>query len=397
MSLELSKKISAVKPSSTLQLQEKIIKLKKEGRNIISFTVGEPDFNTPKNISDAAKKAIDDGFTKYTAVTGIIELKRLIANKFNIENNLNYSEKNIVISNGGKQCLSNALTAILNEGDEVIIFTPAWLSYKQMVKIAGGIPVMVNTNDNYKIDINQLEKNISNKTKAIIINSPNNPTGAVYTEKELQTLAEYLLNKDIYVISDEIYEYLNYTNEKHYSIGSYSKEMLHKTITINGFSKSYSMTGWRIGYLGANEKIVEMINKIQGQQTSNVCSIVQKACVEALTGDKKEVINMIKTFELRRNILINYIKAFPYISYKKPEGAFYLLIDLKNIIGKKFKDNLITDINVFAELLLENYDVAVIPCIDFDAPTSIRLSYALSEDNINIGMQRIKNMLEEIK
>ncbi len=398
MSLELSKKIIDLRGSKTLQLQEKIIKLKKEGKNIIAFTVGEPNFNTPSEIKEAAKTAIDNNYTKYTAVTGIDELKEAISAKFKTENNINYNIDNIVVSNGGKQCLMNALTAIINEGDEIIIPSPYWLSYSQMVLLAGGNPIIVECKprNNYKITAKQLSDRITPRTKAIILNSPNNPTGMIYSKRELLEISRVIAANKIYVISDEIYEYLNYTNEKHCSIASLGDDIFEQTITINGLSKSYAMTGWRIGYLGAPIRIVKLINKIQSQYTSNVCSIVQKAAVKALSGSKDSINQMINIYRKRRDLLIKMLDKLPYISYIKPDGAFYILIDFSNIINFIYGNKSITSSNDIANILLDNYGVAVIPCDDFGIQNCIRLSYSLGEADIVEGIEKIRDFLMEV-
>lgn len=394
----LSKKIKNIKSSSTLDIQEKVIKKRAEGQKIIAFTVGQPDFDTPQNIKKAAKDAIDEGFTKYTAVTGIDELKDAIVTKLRRENDLIYKKNQVIVSNGGKHALMNAIYAIIDEGDEVIIPTPFWLSYTEMVKITGGVPVTVKTDvaNDYKITPREIESNITSKTKLLIINSPNNPTGAVYSKNELIEIAKIAKKYNIYIISDEVYEYLNYTGEKHYSIAQVDEDAYHRTIIINSLSKSYSMTGWRVGYLVANEEIAKAISKLQGQQTSNICSIAQKAAYEALVGSKSEVTEMIKSFIHRRDIILSLADEIKGIKFIRPNGAFYLFIDFTDIIGLKYKNKTICEASDIAMILLDDFNLAVIPCRDFGMDFCIRLSYAISIEDIKIGMERIKEFVELI-
>lgn len=400
MGLSLSNKIKDIQPSKTLAVQEKIIKLRQSGKEIISFTVGEPNFFTPENIKNAGIEAIQNNKTKYTAVSGIQELKLGIANKLNIENNLNYHPENIIVTNGGKQAIVNALLSIINPGDEIIIPAPYWLSYTQMVKLCGGTPVIINTKseNKYKMTASDLKSAISTRTKAVIINSPNNPTGAIYSRAELTELSRVIVENKIYVISDEIYEYLNYTDRSHTSIGSLNDDIFKQTITINGFSKAYAMTGWRLGYMAAPENIIKYANKIQGQFTSNVCTISQYAGLSAIQPNNLvEVEKMVQAFKLRKELIISQLSKVPYISYVEPEGAFYVMVDMKKIFGLKYGNIYIKDINDFVEILLNNYGVAVIPCEDFGAPTCIRLSYALGENDIVLGVNKIRDLLMELK
>ena len=295
MSLELSKKAAAVKPSSTLAITAKAKELKAQGKDVVGFGAGEPDFDTPENICDAAIDAINNGFTKYTPASGIIELKEAVSKKFKKYNNIDYAPEQIVISNGGKHSLENIFTVLLNPGDEVIIPAPYWLSYTEIVKLAGGVPVIVKTSkeQEYKLTAEALCKAVTNKTKALILNTPNNPTGMVYTDNELRDIADIVINKDFYVVADEMYETLTYDGHKHISIASLGKEIYDRTITCNGLAKSYAMTGWRIGYTGSPLQIARMMGSVQSHQTSNPNSIAQKAAVEALNGPQDSVLSLI--------------------------------------------------------------------------------------------------------
>lgn len=395
----LAKRIKSIKTSSTLAIQEKVLKLKKEGKEIISFTVGQPDFDTPINIKDAAKLALDNGYTKYTAVAGIIELRKALAKKLKNINNLYYPPDNIIVSNGGKQSLMNAIYAIIDNNDEVIIPKPYWLSYTEMVKIAGGISILVETKaeNSYKITAEEFEKAITQNTKAIIINSPNNPTGAVYTRDELIKLGEIATKYNLYIISDEVYEYLNYTKDNHCSIASINEDLHERTITINALSKAYAMTGWRIGYMAANNEIIKAAIKIQSQQTSNICSIAQYAALEALSDrSSSNIDNMVNIFANRRDILLNEIKKIKNISYTFPNGAFYLFIDFSNFINKSYKKTILNNASDIAEHLINDFGVAVIPCADFGMKNHIRLSYAISENDIIKGIEKINKFTQEI-
>ena len=324
MSLELSRKALAVKPSSTLAITAKANELKKMGMDIVSFTAGEPDFNTPAHICMAAKRAIDDGFTKYTPASGINELKEAIVKKFHDFNKIDYTTDQIVVSNGGKHSLTNVFTAILNEGDEVIIPAPYWLSYPEIVKLAGGVPVIINSRkeDDYKVNRADLESVFTEKTKALILNSPNNPTGMIYDREELQEIADFAVEKDIYVVADEIYENLFYSREGHVSIASLNDESYKRTITVNGLAKSYAMTGWRIGYVGAPKEIAKVMSSVQSHQTSNPNSIAQKAALEAIAGDQTCVREMSEEFDARRMYIYKRIKECKYLTAIEPKGAF---------------------------------------------------------------------------
>lgn len=399
MSLTLSEKALAVKPSSTLAITAKAKELKEKGIDVVGFGAGEPDFNTPENICEAAIKAINEGFTKYTPASGINELKQAISDKFKKFNNIDYKPSQIVISNGGKHSLTNVFEAILNPGDEVIIPAPYWLSYPEIVKLAGGVPVFVRgeKEQGYKIDAAQLQAVTTEKTKAIILNTPSNPTGMIYSESELKEIADYAIKNDVYVVADEMYEYLVYNDEKHVSIASFNEEIYKRTITVSGLAKSYSMTGWRIGYTGSSEEIAKLMSSIQSHQTSNPNSIAQKAAVEALTGDQSAVNMMLGEFDKRRKYMYDRFLEMPYVSVIEPLGAFYVFVDLSQLLDKTYKDEKIGSAARVASILINDYNVAVVPCADFGFDDHIRLSYAISVEQIDKGLTRIEKFLGDIK
>lgn len=391
----LSKKALQIEPSITLSITAAAKKMKLEGIDVVGFGAGEPDFNTPENIQQAAINAIKKGFTKYTAASGIIELKEAIIKKLENENNIKYSASQIIISTGAKQCLSNVFQAILNPGDQVLIPIPYWVSYPELVKLADGIPVFVKTSDsnNFKYTIDELEKYVTKKTKAILINSPNNPTGSVYSKEELISLAEFAKKHDIFIISDEIYEKLIYGDEEHISIASLSEDAYNRTVVINGVSKTYSMTGWRIGYAAGPEKVIKLMSNIQSHTTSNANSIAQYASVEALNGDKDDVEKMIQEFAKRRNYMVERLEEIKGLSCIKPQGAFYVMVNLNGAIGKKADNTVIEDSIVFSKLLLEKEKVAVVPGAAFGMNNYMRLSYATSMENIKKGLDRINKFM----
>ncbi len=398
MPLTLSKKAQAVKPSSTLAITAKAKELRSKGIDVVGFGAGEPDFNTPDNICEAAISAIKEGFTKYTPASGMNELKQAIADKFERFNHIHYEPDQIVISNGGKHSLTNIFEAILNPGDEVIIPAPFWLSYPEIVKLSDGIPVFAQCKkeQNYKILPEQLRAACTENTKAVILNSPNNPTGMVYTKQELLALAEVIIEKDIYVISDEIYENLIYEGDKPVSIASLGEEIYKRTITCNGVAKSYSMTGWRIGYTGSSKEIAKLMGSIQSHQTSNPNSIAQKAAIEALNGPQETVEMMRQEFDRRRIYMCDRIKSIPLISTVTPHGAFYVFVDMSRLLGKNYKKETLSDAEQIAEILIEDYNVAVIPCADFGFADHVRLSYAISLESIQKGLDRIEKFVAEL-
>lgn len=399
MSLELSKKLSTLSPSVTLAITAKAKEMKESGIDIVSFGAGEPDFNTPEFIQEAGIASIRAGKIKYTPAAGLNDLKVAICNKFKKENSLNYEPSNIVVSNGAKHSLFNALQAICNPGDEVIVPNPYWVSYPELVKVADAVPVFVEVKEEeeFKYSVDLLNSALTTKTKAIILNSPNNPTGSMYDESELKAIADWAVQNKIYVISDEIYEKLVYDNNKHISIAQFGDDIKNQTIVINGVSKAYAMTGWRIGYSAANKEITKLMSNYQSHATSNPCAISQYASIEALSGDDSEIEKMRVAFETRRNIMTELVNEIDGISCLLPKGAFYIMVNIKNTIGKSFNGNIISNSLDFSNALLEEEKVAVIPGAAFGTDDFIRISYATSEENIKKGLSRIKSFVNKIK
>lgn len=394
---DLSQKYLGIAPSLTLEITAKANELKAKGENIVSFSAGEPDFNTPENIRKVAIERINAGGNGYTAASGLLPLKKAVVEKLRKDNGLSYEPSQIVISNGAKHAISNALLAITNPGDEVIVPSPYWVSYEELVKMAGGKPVMVSgrPENSFKVTAEEVERHITSKTIAIMINSPNNPTGAVYSREELEALGAVATRHDLYIISDEIYEKLIYGAE-HVSIASLSEDLFNRTIVINGLSKAYAMTGWRIGYSACDARIAKVIANIQSHETSNPNTIAQYAAIEALQSpeSEKSVEEMRKAFEKRRNMMIALIEEIPGVSYVSPVGAFYVMVKVSGYYGEKNGfDSSIT----FASKLLEAEKVAVIPGIAFGADEYIRLSYATSEENIQSGLERIGKFIKGLK
>lgn len=398
MSLELSKKAAAVKPSSTLAITAKAKELKVQGKDVVGFGAGEPDFNTPENICEAAIKAIKDGFTKYTPASGTNELKAAISKKFKEFNGLDYDTDQIVISNGGKHSLTNIFTALINPGDEVIIPAPFWLSYPEIVKLAGGVPVIVTTTkeQNFKLTAEDLAAAVTDKTKALVLNTPNNPTGMLYTEEELRAIAKVAVEKDFYVVADEMYEMLVYGEQKHISIASLGKDIYDRTITCSGLAKSYAMTGWRIGYTGSSKEIAKMMGSVQSHQTSNPNSIAQKAAVEALTGPQDSVEKMHAEFDKRRKYMYKRICDMDLLDALEPMGAFYVFVDGSAVFGKSYKGTKIESVSQMADILINEYNTAIVPCADFGFPDCFRLSYAISIEQIEKGLDRIESFIKEL-
>jgi len=399
MSLTLSEKAKSVKPSSTLAITAKAKEMKANNIDVVGFGAGEPDFNTPDNICEAAIDAIKNGFTKYTPASGTNELKEAICKKFETFNGLKYTPSQIVISNGGKHGLSNVFDAILNPGDEVIIPAPYWLSYPEMVKLSDGVPVIItgSKEQGYKVTAEQIRNAVTDKTKALVLNTPSNPTGMIYTREELEAIAAVAVEKDFYVVSDEMYEYLTYAGEKHISIASLNDEIYKRTITCSGVSKSYAMTGWRIGYTASSVEIAKLMGAMQSHATSNPNSIAQKATLEALNGPQDQVMLMCKEFDERRKYMYERVCNMPLLSCIEPKGAFYVFIDISATFGKKYKDTVITTAADFADIFLNDYAVAVVPCADFGFADHIRLSYAISKEQIAKGMDRLEKFLAELK
>ena len=397
--MNLSKKAGNISPSITLSITAKANELKALGVDVVSFGAGEPDFNTPQNIINAAIKAMQDGKTKYTPAGGILELKKTICKKFKEDNGLDYTTDQITISTGAKQCLANVFMAILNPGDEILIPIPYWVSYPELVKLADGVPVFVETlkENNYKYTIEDLEKAVSDKTKAILINSPNNPTGTIYNREELIEISEFAKKHDLLIISDEIYEKLIYDGEKHISIASLSEDAFERTVVINGVSKTYAMTGWRLGYMAASKEITKLMTSIQSHMTSNVNTIAQYAAIEALNGPIEDLNTMVKEFERRRNFMVDRLSKIDGVSIIKPSGAFYIMVNISSYFNTTFKGEEIKNSLDFSRVLLDEEKVAVIPGAGFGLDEYIRLSYATSMDIIETGIDRIAMFINKIK
>ncbi|BCN31409.1 pyridoxal phosphate-dependent aminotransferase [Anaeromicropila herbilytica] len=399
MSLTLSKKASEVKPSSTLAITAKANELKAKGIDVVGFGAGEPDFNTPDNINQAAIKAINEGFTKYTPASGIEELKKAVCKKFKEFNHIEYNTNQVVISNGGKHSLTNIFTAILNPLDEVIIPAPYWLSYPEIVRLSNGVPVFIKggKEQGYKVSAKQIEEACTDKTKALVLNTPNNPTGMVYLREELEAIAEVVIRKDIYVVADEMYENLIYGDKEHVSIASLNDEIYKRTITCSGVAKSYAMTGWRIGYTGSSVEIAKLMGSVQSHQTSNPNSIAQKATVEALLGNQDTIATMKEEFNKRREYMYDRVCNMPLLHTLEPEGAFYQFIDVSEVLEKEYKGSKIQTTEKLGAILIEDFNVAVIPCADFGFENHIRLSYAISIEKIKKGLDRIEDFLNQLK
>lgn len=387
----LSVKNCAIEESMTLAITAKAKQLKASGVDIVSFGAGEPDFNTPKNIRDFAIARIEKGGNGYTEASGLLELKKAVCNKLLNDNQLTYKPKQIVVSSGAKHSLFNALQAICNPGDEVIIPSPYWVSYYELAKMSDAEPVLVSSeaSNYFKVTVAQLETAVTDKTKALMLNSPNNPTGAVYTEDELRAIGAFATKHDLYIISDEIYEKLVY-GEKHISIASLSQDLYERTIVVNGLSKAYAMTGWRIGYTASSETIANIMSNIQSHATSNPNTIAQYAGIEALNGDQTAIEEMRVAFEERKNYMVETIGKMPHVTCVEPKGAFYVMMDVSYFNGKTIDGITIKGSLDFAAVLLEKANVAVIPGIAFGIDEYIRLSYATSMENIEEGLRRIQ-------
>ncbi len=395
---KLSNRLNRLAPSATLAMSQKSSEMKAQGIDVINLSVGEPDFHTPDGIKEAAKQAIDDNWSYYSPVPGYVDLRKAIVEKLKKENGLDYTTGEILVSNGAKQSVCNTIMALVDDGDEVIIPAPYWVSYPQMVKLAGGEPVIVNATfeQNFKMTAEQLEKAITPKTRLLILCSPSNPTGSVYTKEELESLANVILkHEDLFVIADEIYEHINYVG-KHESIAQFPG-MKERAIVVNGISKAYAMTGWRIGYIAGPEWIVKGCNKLQGQYTSGPCSISQKAAEAAYTLSQAPVEEMRKTFERRRNLIVELAKQIPGLEVNQPEGAFYLFPKCTSFYGKKDGDRVINNSTDLAMYLLEIGHVATVGGDAFGDPECFRMSYATSDDNIKEAMKRIGETLARLK
>lgn len=395
---QLSDRLNRLAPSATLVMSQKSSEMKAAGIDVINMSVGEPDFNTPDVIKEAAKKAIDENYSKYSPVSGYPDLRKAIAEKLKKENGLDYTASEVIVGTGGKQGVCNAVLALVNPGDEVIIPAPYWVSYPQMVKLAGGTPVIVNAGfeQNFKMTPAQLEAAITPKTKMLILCSPSNPTGSVYTAEELKALAEVVKkHEDLFVLADEIYEHINYVG-CHASIAQI-EGMKERTIIANGVSKAYAMTGWRIGFLAAPEWIVKGCNKLQGQYTSGTCSVSQRAALAAYEADQACVEEMRVAFERRRDLIVSLAKDIPGLEVNVPEGAFYLFPKCSSFYGKSTGDRTINNSTELALYLLEEAHVATVGGDAFGDPECFRMSYATSDDNIREALRRIKEALGRLK
>ncbi len=394
----ISKKAQCITPSPTLTIDAKYKSMIAEGEDAVGFGCGEPDFDTPQYIKDAAIAAMLEGQTKYTPAAGTMALRKAVAAKFLRENNIEYAPTQIVISNGAKHSLMNTFLVLLNPGDEVIIPAPCWVSYPEMVKLADGVPVTVETaeENDFKASVKDLEKALTPKTKALVLNSPSNPTGMVYTEAELSEIADFAVKNDLYVISDEVYEHLIYEG-KHISIASLGEEIKKRTITINGVSKTYAMTGWRIGFAAAEDKIAKAMASIQSHGASNPNSIAQAAALAALSGGLSEVEMMRAEFEKRRDFLTAAINEIDGVSCRKPQGAFYIMMNIDGIIGKSYNGEKIANADDFARLFLEAEKVAIVPGTGFGAPNYVRWSYAVDMEHIKKGVERLKAFLAVLR
>ncbi len=396
--MKFAKRIAKIKPSATLSITAKANALRAEGRDVIGFGAGEPDFDTPLHIKQAAIEAIEKGFTKYTPVGGTDELKDTIADKLGRENHLSYTRSEIIVSCGAKQSLYNIAQVLFDSGDEVIIPAPYWVSYPDIVLLADATPVFIyaEKNSGFKITAQQLEKAITGKTKALILNSPSNPTGAAYSFSELEQLASVLSKRDIVIISDDIYEKIIYDGFSFSNIANVSSDMKEKTIVVNGASKSYAMTGWRIGYAAGSEEIISQVAKIQSQSTSNPASISQKAAVEAIGGDQEPTRTMVREFKKRRDYIVDGLNNIPGITCPNPEGTFYVFPDFSSIYGRSYGERRIEDSTSLAAYFLDEANVAVVPGVAFGNDNHARLSYATSMENIEKGIARIKEAIEKL-
>ena len=395
---QLSDRLQRLAPSATLAMSQKSSEMKAQGIDVINMSVGEPDFNTPDHIKEAAKKAIDENYSRYSPVPGYPDLRKAIVAKLKNENNLDYSVNEVLVSNGAKQSVCNTIMALVNPGDEVIIPAPYWVSYPQMAKLAGGTPVIVEAgfDQNFKMPPEPLEAAITPKTRLIILCSPSNPTGSVYSKEELKGLADVIKrHDDLFVLADEIYEHINYIG-KHESIAQF-EGMKERSIIVNGVSKAYAMTGWRIGYIAAPEWIVKGCNKLQGQYTSGPCSVSQKAAEFAYTQSQECVEQMRQAFERRRNLIVQLAKDIPGLEVNVPEGAFYLFPKCSSFYGKSNGDTVINNSSDLALYLLEKGHVATVGGDAFGDPECFRMSYATSDENIREAMRRIKDALAELK
>lgn len=399
MTLTISEKCRNIHPSVTLAIDARAKQLRAMGLDVIGFGAGEPDFDTPRYIKSAARDALDAGMTKYTPVAGTVELRTEIQQKLLHDNGLDYELADIIVSSGAKQCLFNALSAILDPGDEVLLPSPCWVSYPEMVRMAGGVPVMVKGDEanGFLVDADALRPHVTERTKALILNSPNNPSGSVCSRALLEGIAALAVEKQFYVISDEIYEKLIYDGEAHVSIASLGDEIRAQTIVVNGVSKSYAMTGWRIGYAAGPKAVIRAMTAFQSHSTSNPNSIAQHAAAVALTNGEKFMHDSLVEFDARRRLMHQLISEIPGLSAALPKGAFYMMLNISALIGKSLNGRAIRGSDDFAEMLLESQKVAVVPARAFGDDRYVRLSYATSRDKITLGLARIAEFVKELE
>ena len=399
MPLTLSERTLSISPSITLAVDTRAKQLRAEGLDVIGFSAGEPDFCTPEYINDAGKFAIDAGITRYTPVAGTLDLRQKICDKFIHDNGVEYTPAEVIVSSGAKQSLFTALSAIINPGDEVLVPSPCWLSYPEMIRMAGGTPVLVHGREenNFVVTAEMMRPFVTEHTKALIINSPNNPNGCVWSRDELKAIADLAVECGFYVISDEIYEKLIYDDEKHYCMSSFGPEIKKQCIVINGVSKTYAMTGWRIGYAAGPKNIIKAMTSFQSHASSNANSIAQYAAATALSCGDKYILSMIDEYNARRRLMYRLVNEIDGLSCKLPKGAFYIMASLKEILGRSYKGKKITGSTSFAETLLDEKRVAVVPALAFGDDNYVRLSYATSRQNIVEGMARIKEFVSEME
>lgn len=399
MALTISEKCRNIHPSVTLAIDARAKQLRAMGLDVIGFGAGEPDFDTPRYIKSAARDALDAGMTKYTPVAGTVELRTEIQQKLLHDNGLDYELADIIVSSGAKQCLFNALSAILDPGDEVLLPSPCWVSYPEMVRMAGGVPVMVKGDEanGFLVGADALRPHVTERTKALILNSPNNPSGSVCSRALLEGIAALAVEKQFYVISDEIYEKLIYDGEAHVSIASLGDEIRAQTIVVNGVSKSYAMTGWRIGYAAGPKAVIRAMTAFQSHSTSNPNSIAQHAAAVALTNGEKFMHDSLVEFDARRRLMHQLISEIPGLSAALPKGAFYMMLNISALIGKSLNGRAIRGSDDFAEMLLESQKVAVVPARAFGDDRYVRLSYATSRDKITLGLARIAEFVKELE
>ncbi len=394
--MQITERAKNIEPSATLSISARAKALQKQGRDIISFSAGEPDFDTPSVIKEEAKKAIDEGFTKYTPTSGIPELKEAISKKLEGENGLFYSPREIIVSCGAKHSLFNAILTLCNPGDEVLLPKPYWVTYLEQIKLAGGKPVFLEPSPaTFTVGIEEIRKALTPYTRILILNNPSNPTGVVWEEEELEKIAELAKEQDLVVVSDEIYERLTYDGAKVRSIASFP-EMKERTIVINGVSKTFSMTGWRIGYAAGPQEVIEAMGRIQDHSTSNPTSISQRAAWRALQTDPCLVEEMVEKFNKRRKLIMQHLSEIPSVTFPIPRGAFYIFANFSSYLGKSFQGKSINSSLELAEILLEEAQIACVPGIAFGMEGYLRFSYATSEENIENGMKRLKDFINQI-